>query len=846
MANKRFTKSRFWNGSALILTVVLTSLLAIVGVLFMLVARLDKMATSAISENRELNLAVDTAIAKISQELVLDVPGGVAGREYYDYPDSNNIWLACLEPYQFGTGDYRWRQISDVYDRLDANALDLQVKIIDDYQPNIAEDDKADADGDGVADSRWVIIPDMTSSKGKPIYAAIRIVDNGGMLNVNTAYEFDPCNPNIKRIDGSSQTQIDLLSLAERGSTLNPLDKLDDARYGSEPHILDNYINDVVWRYDIPNGNYTPFDIGDELVLRNRYILNNDQMTTRIENLWTNAFKGGLEVPLTSPSEIITPPRFWGHRVSYDFSDANIYDYLHISTTYNMDRIINPDGGNMKNINTASKEALYSAIYAGFYDADFLGVLASKVAAQVAVNLIDFRDPDSEVTTYLNTGDSNTYYGFEAQPFISEIGFIVDSNDPVTPSNKYFALELYNPFEVNIPLTDFELILIGRAGGAEGRIRLRDYTIDAGGRFVITNSSAASSAFGVTNLISERKGEVDDDLILAKYAYKLGTDPPEYELVERYDIYLIRRIGGKGICLDKQQTQDGWFVWSPEGTSGFYSRADNDWNIVYQDLFFAGNTLGYANVLPPSVWKNYNIPTFIGGFVTVGDIARVLTIGPSTDPNNTIGEQLKTARPNEEPVRLDLQNSAFQHIFNYLTVFPPAEYVSDPNETRVKGRMNINTAPWFVLAQLPWVSQRVNQLNYLLAQTIVDYRESVGGFRSIGQLNQINEKIFVNPFLSMDFYSRDGIDQAGFPDLTTDPVTGVDGAPNDFEERDLIFSRISNLVTVRSDVFTAYILVRIGKDGPQKRVMAILDRSNVNFSDDKVRIVALHPVPDPR
>ncbi|GAH63524.1 unnamed protein product, partial [marine sediment metagenome] len=61
-----------------------------------------------------------------------------------------------------------------------------------------------------------------------------------------------------------------------------------------------------------------------------------------------------------------------------------------------------------------------------------------------------------------------------------------------------------------------------------------------------------------------------------------------------------------------------------------------------------------------------------------------------------------------------------------------------------------------------------------------------------------------------------------------------------------IFSRISNLVTVRSDVFTAYILVRIGTDGPQKRVIAILDRSDVYSGKDKVRLVALHYVPDPR
>ncbi|GAG84851.1 unnamed protein product, partial [marine sediment metagenome] len=98
---------------------------------------------------------------------------------------------------------------------------------------------------------------------------------------------------------------------------------------------------------------------------------------------------------------------------------------------------------------------------------------------------------------------------------------------------------------------------------------------------------------------------------------------------------------------------------------------------------------------------------------------------------------------------------------------------------------------------------------------------------------------------SMRYYVLDSSykdkDQLEFPDLTRD-----DGAADDFEERDLIFARISDLVTVRSDVFTAYILVRIGADGPQKRVVAILDRSNVYSPSDKVKIHALHQVPDPR
>lgn len=153
-------------GSALIIAVILTSLLAIIGVMFVMIARVDKMATSAISENKELNFAVETVVALVSQELVLDVPGVVAGAGYYDYPDANNAWLANLEPNQSG-GNYYWRRISDIYNRLDAN--NLPAEIIADYPQTIAEGDSADADGDGVADSKWVELADMNSNKGRPI-----------------------------------------------------------------------------------------------------------------------------------------------------------------------------------------------------------------------------------------------------------------------------------------------------------------------------------------------------------------------------------------------------------------------------------------------------------------------------------------------------------------------------------------------------------------------------------------------------------------------------------------------------------------------------------------------------
>jgi len=323
-------------------------------------------------------------------------------------------------------------------------------------------------------------------------------------------------------------------------------------------------------------------------------------------------------------------------------------------------------------------------------------------------------------------------------------------------------------------------------------------------------------------------GKEDPNLVLATYL-SLGTDPPTYALNERYDIYLLRTTSAEDIYLDKQQTEDEWFNWDTiKGTRQSYCRSDNNWNVVYQNLQSASETLGGTNGLRAGR-RNYNLANSVGPFVTVGDIARVLRVGPSADPCDMIGMRV-AAEPGEEVVRLDLRNPAFANIFQYLTVIDPASFGRGEYETRIKGRINVNTAPWFVMAQLPWMAPAI-------AQEIVAYRDTIAkGFESTGELMQV-------PL--MGYYAYDplynSVDLDRFPDLTPS-----DGAVSDFEERDVIFSRISNLVTVRSDVFTAYILIRIGVDGPQRRVIAILDRSQVNSPSNRVKIVTLHPVSDPR
>ena len=324
-------------------------------------------------------------------------------------------------------------------------------------------------------------------------------------------------------------------------------------------------------------------------------------------------------------------------------------------------------------------------------------------------------------------------------------------------------------------------------------------------------------------------------VILALY---VGEQPP-FRLGQSYHIGLCRKRGSRLLFLDLQRTQSSWFGWDRVGSglAQYYARADGGWKILFPSMGMVSTA--------PSPLPRYNLPQpqpilpALGitrrGFLTLGDLGRVLCVGPHTDPNfvtcliRVLGQP---SPPSDAQICLNLEDPGVAGVFNRLTVLAPENFGGDPSDTRVKGRININTAPWFVIARLPWMTDEV-------AQAIVSHRDSSGPgrpFRSVADLMQIRE---VPELYGADGRNNDDSNSPG-PDLTRDTAT------DDLEERDLLFSRISNLITARSDVFSAYIVVRIGEEGPQRRVLAILDRSQVHSSDDQVRVLALHTVPDPR
>jgi len=928
--------SRDCGGSALILAVVLTSLLGIVGVLFLMSGRIEQVATSAVAENKDLGLAVDSVVARISQELVADVNSGVGNpqEEYYDYPDPCNAWLTSLEPRVMTTmwRFYYWRQISNIYNVAAASTGLWGIGIVADSEQAI-EGEPADADGDGVADSVWVRIPDVTSSKGRPIYAAVRVVDNGGMLNVNTGYMFDACDPDVTRVDGSSVTQINLAALSQRGSNgtlYDAANELQRWRCNDKPALMDLFLyeRDVIWRYGNGLGAYTPFDISDELKLRNRYILNYNLMTSRIEGLWTRAYEGGagvLQVPRVenSSGDALDDYSYWLWPTNYyllpgledDAWDA--YDFRHISTTYNVDRIITPDGHRMFNVNRINDAsypghdiwALWQILW------NVIDSAHPTLALQMAVNMKDYIDTDSDVTEYVDISGVR-YHGFERPAvYLSEIVCKMEEDLGGDP-NYAFAVELYREYQAGFGdanLAGWQLDIDGKKyaiAGAEVTSEFYVVRFDSnsgvtlagligsgtdestpGNGALSVDPSTGLSWSAVPGAVSYKAyiGAAFDDVEQATDVNYVGSDPcydpgadfkedtwyywrvdaldglgnvlqslgvwsfktgsagssgsigqaitfavDEQAIVPGSTIKLLRPVpGGNYIVVDQIQVPN-WLFAGASGEVRSFQRDNRPHRSISQRWYLNPPdqiemdlvSLGSRNVYEDPASVVIQVQTNDKRLTNIGELGKVLHKSAYQQGTNQIGNADTPAT-----ALLDVGDPAVQRVFNYLTVFDPNDHGQPLGETRIQGRININTAPWYVIAQLPWMTPEI-------AQAIVAYRDvldkpvNMRPFRNIGELMNVP---------GMDKYALDGVDQGGRPDLTA-----RDGAADDFEERDLLLARISNLITVRSDVFTAYILVRIGADGPQKRMIAILDRSNVYSPSDRVRIRALQPVPDPR
>lgn len=863
--------SRRATGSALILTVVLTSLLALIGVLFIMAARLDKMGTTATADSRELDFAVDTVVAQICETLADDVPGVSPNQERYDYPDANNLWLADLEPVQVSTGSYAWRQVSNLTGVDTTDTKDVAISSVGEHDLIVdvnALASDADADGDGVSDARWYRIPGLMSGRGKPIYAAVRIIDNGGLLNVNAAHWFNDSFNKILAtqrawVDGSRLSQINATALAGNADDVtsaqaNATALLRARGITDDVNGLADYDNRVVWGYLRPNSSnpypYTPFDLSDELELRYRFLLNRESVDTLAEK-W-GLFRGNtLSTPVdTGGAELDA----WFRRAT-NFPGTSIngldpnYAYRHVATTYNMDRLLapqpiqvpgRPNPWKQVNVNVEPAAAIAEAVALALGEKNPNVAAVSAAAAQITANLVDYMDDDDdEVTAIPDNPAAPTvwYFGFERPCiYISEIAcrFVPDPEDPNVIHRSY-AIELYKPyFEDNSPKTsDWQLVITSSSGRQEV-----ERIIWSGTRrfHVMLKEDSVADLFD-DNDFSDPNAATDT----TPYDRSLYTDPLAQNMQSSFDegdtISLERWVippapaqSQTWVSVDSVTVPSGWMAMDPNFSARSIQRDISPHKCIRRLWSAAAGAPGLGG---PA-----------NAYVAAENPSRIIQVHPANRPLRNIGELgMVFARSayDDNVVRdttagqvlFDLTNPDYARVFNYLTVIDPTLRGWDANEARVMGRINVNTAPWLVLGQLPWMRYE-DTVAYGKAKAIVDHRNANGPFTSPADLMRVNALWTLASDGKQNWYD----DTPRGPDLDLVP----DGALDDLEERDLLFRRVSDLVTVRSDVFTAYILVRIDRDGPQRRMMAILDRSDVTAEGGRVRVGALHLVPDPR
>ncbi len=171
---------------------------------------------------------------------------------------------------------------------------------------------------------------------------------------------------------------------------------------------------------------------------------------------------------------------------------------------------------------------------------------------------------------------------------------------------------------------------------------------------------------------------------------------------------------------------------------------------------------------------------------------------------------------------------------------------NEDTSSSAQGLININTAPVAILATLPFTSNPIT--NASIAQEIVNYRLANGPFRSIFELNLVKNgtNTFQNRWAGTDMATFD----PKLADGDFSPIaSGTDNVKGDFESRFLQLTNISNLLTVRSDSFTAYVVLQAWKMGVplgaeptfvgQQRAAVVIDRSQVTPGNQKPSSISI-------
>ncbi len=534
----------------------------------------------------------------VAQRPVVFVDGsaGVAQGGVYDDP-----WLAEAFAMPPGGVPIVWPHLSDLTGRFlnvgtndlttlgQANPGEVASTAFMVTDVDVTEPYLVDADGDGIGDSLWAYCP-AAEIAGKRYVYAIRIIDLSSKVNLNTALGMtDGAGNIVGNPRGDSPTEVDATGLAallavNGGTTVatavNEVNQTIAQRYGGTATVP------VAW--------------GDATDERRHFWLNGASLVNNaLVNQATNPsydpndrygqsdllellYKNGLNNPaVATPLEDDMPTLLRRDNAEFVFDDtpagihsgsrANFYTNRNpriLFTTESGVMVIAPPVGTATtligpdhdsdgtgerilraDINHSSladlAEVIQDTILAnGTFDATNFGHFggsAAEFAAQLAVNIVDLRDPDNQLTTH------NGQTGMEALPFVSEVYVqrfyrtVASAETPIGSgvwTHQYSAggptatymIELRNPFRKPVSLENVFLYVDGVAfGGTGGELSTfpgvpADNLLQPGAAmFIYFNGRGEDMLNGYTPVGDDIDSEIAD-------AWPIGTTPVQVEL----------------------------------------------------------------------------------------------------------------------------------------------------------------------------------------------------------------------------------------------------------------------------------------------------------------------------
>ncbi|RKY25446.1 MAG: hypothetical protein DRP83_06215, partial [Planctomycetota bacterium] len=271
-------------GSVLLMVIGLLTILALLGSTFLFVARSYRKTSEALTYRYQATPLASGSLTRVVQllkeDLRIDPTNGPYGatsatpanawKQFIDYPAASTSatdlesddWLASLDP--VGTS---WPHITNMFD-YDATGMN---------NVSTTSNTLADSDGDGIADAYYApstssYMAKVMNELGEKYYVGVRVIDLGGLINVNTACGTDAAlgaQPVY-----SSPVLMDIYNFI--GSTLYtrpptpdpPGPGLNRERYNAAAATPDDINTNIALRLLSPTTNYNPFAIGDEMYLR--------------------------------------------------------------------------------------------------------------------------------------------------------------------------------------------------------------------------------------------------------------------------------------------------------------------------------------------------------------------------------------------------------------------------------------------------------------------------------------------------------------------------------------------------------------------------------------------------